>query len=171
MTIFFTADHHFGHANIIRFCRRPFADIVEMDEAMIDRWNAVVGPSDEVWHLGDFAHRCGPNRRAEIFGRLRGRAIHLVLGTHDRGATLDLPWASIQRYAEVSMQGRSLILFHYALREWRRSASGTLSLYGHSHGELPRIPGSCDVGVDCWNFGPAAFEDVLQRISSTPADD
>ncbi|WP_258934193.1 hypothetical protein [Nesterenkonia pannonica] len=52
MTTFFTSDHHFGHANIIRYCDRPFADVAEMDEAMIDRWNETVSPDDEVWVLG-----------------------------------------------------------------------------------------------------------------------
>ena len=31
--VFFTADTHFDHANIIRFCIRPFATVEEMNEA------------------------------------------------------------------------------------------------------------------------------------------
>jgi calcineurin-like phosphoesterase family protein len=171
LTSFFTADHHFGHANIIRLCSRPFADVVQMDEAMIDRWNAVVGSSDEVWYLGNFAYRCSPIHRTEIFRRLRGRAIHLVLGAHDRKATLDLPWASIQRYAEIAVEGRSLVLFHYPLRAWRRAATGTMSLHGYSHGALPEIPQACDVGVDCWDFRPVVLDDIMERMTSETADD
>jgi len=26
-----------------------------MDAAITERWNAIVGAEDEVWHLGDFA--------------------------------------------------------------------------------------------------------------------
>jgi calcineurin-like phosphoesterase family protein len=52
--VWFTADHHFGHENIIKFCNRPFASAQEMDEAMIERWNSVVKPDDKVYHLGDF---------------------------------------------------------------------------------------------------------------------
>ena len=45
-TTWFTADHHFGHRNVIRFCNRPFETVEEMDRTMIDNWNAVVRPDD-----------------------------------------------------------------------------------------------------------------------------
>ena len=54
-SVYFTADQHFSHAGIIGLCKRPFRSIEEMDEAMIANWNTVVGPDDDVWHLGDFA--------------------------------------------------------------------------------------------------------------------
>ena len=56
MTVFFTADTHFGHANVIRLSKSPFADISAMNEALISGWNEVVGNEDVVWHLGDFAY-------------------------------------------------------------------------------------------------------------------
>src|SRR5262245_11646673 len=53
----FPSDHHWGHAAARSLYRRPFTSVAEMDQVMIDRWNAVVEPDDEVWHLGDFAVR------------------------------------------------------------------------------------------------------------------
>jgi calcineurin-like phosphoesterase family protein len=53
--VFFTSDTHFGHANIIKYCGRPFASVEEMNRELIARWNAVVGPRDTVYHLGDRA--------------------------------------------------------------------------------------------------------------------
>src|SRR5438094_35253 len=102
-----------------------------MDEIMVERWNATVGLNDEVWHLGDFAHRCGPNRLLDIFASLNGRAIHLVRGNHDRKVTLALPWTSVQHYAEIRCEDSLLILFHYALRVWNKSQQGSISLHGH----------------------------------------
>ena len=55
--IFFTADHHFGHANIIRHCSRPFHSVEEMDGALLERWNAAVGQQDTVYILGDLFFR------------------------------------------------------------------------------------------------------------------
>ena len=49
---FFTSDTHFGHANVIKFDNRPFANIEEHDEELVRRWNAVVKPGDVVCHLG-----------------------------------------------------------------------------------------------------------------------
>lgn len=54
MAIFFTADTHFSHDSIIRFCDRPFRDTQDMDEALVANWNRRVGPDDTVFHLGDF---------------------------------------------------------------------------------------------------------------------
>ena len=53
--IFFTSDTHFGHANIIRYCKRPFDSVNEMNDTMVARWNASVKPTDTIFHLGDFA--------------------------------------------------------------------------------------------------------------------
>ena len=34
--IYFTADTHFGHANIVKMCERTYPDIESMNEAMIE---------------------------------------------------------------------------------------------------------------------------------------
>jgi len=54
MKIWFTADTHLGHENVIRYNPRPFSSTAEMDEALIENWNQVVQPDDAVYHLGDF---------------------------------------------------------------------------------------------------------------------
>ena len=79
--IFFTSDTHWGHLNILKFCNRPWPTVEEMDEALINNWNSVVGEHDIVFHLGDFAF--APNSKwKEILGRLNG--IHyLILGNHE----------------------------------------------------------------------------------------
>src|SRR5258708_12137402 len=93
MTVYFTSDTHFGHANIIRYCDRPFATVEEMDEAMIANWNAVVGRGDDVWHLGDFGWSRDATRIRSIFHQLNGRK-RLVIGNHDGKEVLDLPWSA-----------------------------------------------------------------------------
>jgi len=51
--IYFTADQHFGHANIIKLCSRPFSDVHEMDEALIENWNRRVTNGDTIYIIGD----------------------------------------------------------------------------------------------------------------------
>ena len=53
--IWFISDTHFGHNNIIEYCRPHFASIDEMESAIIENWNKAVKPGDLVYHLGDFA--------------------------------------------------------------------------------------------------------------------
>jgi len=53
MKHFITADTHFGHANIIKYCQRPFKDVEAMDKALIRSWNERVKPEDTVFKKND----------------------------------------------------------------------------------------------------------------------
>ncbi len=52
--IFFTADQHFYHENIIKYCNRPFRNMEEMNEELIKKWNEAISPIDHVYVIGDF---------------------------------------------------------------------------------------------------------------------
>ena len=164
---FFCADLHLGHARIIEYSKRPFTTLNEMDEKLIANWNQVVGPDDEVWFLGDFCFKGGAS---QYLARLNGRNLHLIWGNHDDEETTTNPrWASSQPYAEIAVEGQKLVLFHYALRVWNRSASGSIHLYGHSHGRLPGDSQSVDVGVDNgWNYHPIDLRAIRQRLRTHP---
>lgn len=168
MTTFFTSDTHFGHANIIRYCDRPFEGVEAMDEALIANWNALARPGDEVWHLGDFAFERDPRRLASIFRRLNGRK-RLVIGNHDGRAVLELPWSAPPvHYAETSVDGQRLVLFHYGLRVWNGMRRKAVHLYGHSHGRLPGSDRALDVGVDCWGYAPVGLARIRKRLAGNP---
>lgn len=80
MNTWITSDLHFWHANIIKFCNRPFATVEEMNEVLISNWNAVVQPEDTVYVVGDFSMAFRP---VELYTkRLNGKKI-LVAGNHD----------------------------------------------------------------------------------------
>jgi calcineurin-like phosphoesterase family protein len=167
MTVWFTADHHFQHANIIQFCSRPFVDAEAMDDAMVANWNRYVAPDDTVWHLGDFAVT---NKRVLLegfFSRLNGRK-HLIVGNHDGKDTCRLGWQSINELAEVTVDDQRIVLCHYGLRVWPGLRRGAIHLYGHSHGRLPGTSRSLDVGVDEWSFTPVCLPEILDRLKSLP---
>jgi calcineurin-like phosphoesterase family protein len=159
MTTFFTADTHFGHANIIRYCARPFMTAEDMDVALVNNWNARVKPTDVVWHLGDFAfpRKLAQGRLADIFASLNGEK-HLVRGNHDPAETFELAWASIGDLRKVE----GIVLCHYGLEVWDGSFhGGTPHFHGHSHGLLPKRPNRFDVGVDCRDYRPVTAEEIL----------
>ncbi|MGD1848867.1 MAG: metallophosphoesterase [Salibacteraceae bacterium] len=166
--IFFTSDHHFGHANIIKFCNRPFETVEEMNQALIERWNEKVRKNDHVYHIGDFGITYKEKLEA-ILQRLNGKK-YLIAGNHE-GAAKQLPnyFEWIKDYYELKVKDPDLkngvqriILFHYAMRVWRSDFRGTWQLYGHSHGNLPdkedRL--AIDVGVDCHDFYPLSYAEV-----------
>jgi calcineurin-like phosphoesterase family protein len=84
--IFVIGDLHLGHANIIRYCSRPFPHdaVTEMDQMLINNWNLTVQPSDTIYHIGDLCY--GPDAKSpyEYLRHLNG-AVSLVRGNHDAG--------------------------------------------------------------------------------------
>ncbi len=160
MTVFFTADTHFGHAAARAFYRRPFATTAEMNAGMIERWNATVAADDEVWHLGDFAVRHpapGP-----LLDGLHGRK-HLITGNNDPAGVTALPgWTSVAPYMELEIDGTLLVLCHYAFRTWRGIAKGALNLHGHSHGRLRPQTRQYDLGVDVRDFRPVTLAELKE---------
>jgi calcineurin-like phosphoesterase family protein len=122
MSVFLTSDHHFGHAAARTFYRRPFASVEDMDRAMIDRWNSVVEPVDEVWHLGEFAVRQSSECVDYLLTVLHGRKHRVIRNNDDAHVTRSIRWQSIQTYAEVTVDDTTLVLCHYPFRTWRDMA-------------------------------------------------
>ncbi len=161
MAVFFTSDTHFGDHRTLNIHKRPFASVAEMDEAMIDGWNSVVGEADEVWHLGDFARRVADV--PELLSRLPGRK-HLIRGNNDPPAIGEVEgWASLHDYHEMELDGIRLVLCHYPFRSWNGQHRGAVNLHGHSHGKMKPLPRQHDVGVDARGFRPATLADLLRR--------
>lgn len=81
MSIFFTSDPHYFHANVIKYCNRPFPDVEKMNIGLVKAWNSVVGKDDIVYILGDFSLAFRP---VEIFpNMLNGTMKYLIPGNHD----------------------------------------------------------------------------------------
>ena len=165
--IWFTADFHFDHNNILRYCGRPFANVEEMNRAILDNLNRRVKPNDILYFLGDFC--MGTRERAAQFRRqIHCRRIIAVPGNHDkqvRKLTQEFHW--LDNLAEVSVNSQRIVLSHYAMRVWHHSSRGAWHLYGHSHGRLPELPApSMDVGVDTHNFSPWHFEEIQSHMAA-----
>lgn len=100
---------------------------------------------------------------AELLGRLHGRK-HLLIGNNDPPTTTELDhWQSVQPYAELTLDGVSLVLCHYPFRTWRGMGKGWVNLHGHCHGRLKPQRRQFDVGVDVWDFRPVTLSEILRR--------
>ncbi|MEO0140162.1 MAG: metallophosphoesterase [candidate division WOR-3 bacterium] len=176
--IFFTADTHFLHENIIYYCNRPFSSETEMNETLISNWNREIRPQDLVYHLGDFAlpnRNLTPEMQKELIGkilsRLNGRVV-LIRGSHDRFPELFEEWHDIMI---INLGGHRVVLSHYPMLEWPNYYRGSFHLHGHVHGrlealkellwdEMPGMKRSVDVGVDVHGYRPISWEEVITII-------
>lgn len=142
-----------------------------MNETLIANWNAVVGPEDEVYHLGDVAF-ADTYKAIQVVRRLQGRK-HLIVGNHDRKNLKDHKFVElfvwVKDYCEIHYNKRLYILFHYPITSWNGMNHGGRHLYGHQHsknndGDLLRM----DVGVDSsiCSYAPINIETVDGLLES-----
>lgn len=174
--LFFYADSHFGHGNLIEKINRPFSSIADMNETLIKNWNEIVPVNGNVYILGDFAWG-SPEYARRIALRLNGFK-YFIRGNHDpekleraEGAfqwIKDLYELKVQD-PEVRGKVQRITLCHYCMRVWPASHWGTWHLCGHSHGRLEEarrdsIKGGLvlDVGVDVCDYKPISYEEVKQ---------
>lgn len=177
--LFFTSDTHWGHANIIKYCSRPFKSVEEMDDTLIKNWNHVVKPGDTVYHLGDFAFYKDQKHTRNVIRALNGNIV-LIRGNHDKYLEPETLRAfnSVHPYYELNVSDKDnsrgkqrIILLHFAMRVWDKSHHGSWHLYGHSHGTLrdenyDKNSLSFDVGTDCHGFAPISYDRVKQIMAT-----
>jgi len=166
--IYLTADLHLFHR--LPALARPFNDY-QMDELLISNWNSRIQKGDEVWFLGDFALGHAFPDLKKAFDRLVG-CKHLILGNHDHNNKIHrLGWASVHethllkpQLPELGEERILIWLSHYAHRTWPQKAHGSLHAYGHSHGHLPPVFNSTDVGVDANNYFPVSVPEFVAKV-------
>lgn len=130
--IYYIADTHFGHENVRSFDRRPFSDAAQMEQTLMQNWNARVTEDDIVYVLGDAFWKNEENS-IQIMQQLNGHK-HLIQGNPDRvKGRLRLYWESIELYAEVNDENRLVILSHYPRLFYKGQHHGAIMLYGHVH--------------------------------------
>lgn len=165
--IYFTADLHLGHRAAINMCERPFADVEEMNRALIANINARVSPRDTLYILGDIAHRTPVEEVNQMIARINGNKI-LIRGNHDKQYAPTL-FEGIYDFLEVHFEGHSLSLMHYPMVEWPKSRHGSIHLHGHQHNkpEYNQVQKTLsklryDVGVDANYYCPVSLNEILQ---------
>jgi calcineurin-like phosphoesterase family protein len=174
--VYFTSDTHFCHEKIIRLCGRPFVNIKQMNETLIQNWNSCITNDDEVYILGDFAYKGTEIQINKIVERLKGKK-YLIKGNHDKFIDdiefkKNFEW--IKDYYVLTYENINFILFHYPILEWDGFFHDSIHLYGHVHNsgksedQAKRLEilgrRAINVGVDVNNFHPISAEKILEMI-------
>lgn len=187
--LFFTSDTHFNHANILRFCNRPWESIEEHDQTLIENWNSVVSPDDTVFHLGDFVFGGFPKWK-EIVEQLNGH-IYLIRGNHDdkqMTAGIQTLFEDCLYQARILVDGKTVYLNHFPFLCFGHGDpkiykdSYSIQLFGHIHSgpnstsaDVSRssilYPTQYDVGVDNNNYCPISWKEVNEKIQKQLKND
>jgi calcineurin-like phosphoesterase family protein len=165
---YYTADLHLGHRNIIKYCGRPFRDVLGMNEKLIRQINDLAGPDNVVYHVGDLA-LCEGVYLEGFLKRLKGQIV-LFEGNHDKRGLKRLDREgripeniTILKWELGTLGGRPLRIQHHPVPDWPPEA-GYL-IHGHVHGVGQRVPGCLDVGWDA-HKRPLSEGEVLAHLTN-----
>lgn len=181
--VFFTSDTHFGHNGILNYTHRPYKNVDEMNQGLIDNWNSVIGKDDFVFHLGDFAFG-GSELWCNILKQLNGNIV-LIKGNHDTKnyrETYDKFFTFVGNELFITVEGQGIYLNHYPFLCFagiHRINNPTWQLFGHVHlcqraednigKDFNRmqylLPMQYEVGCDFHNCTPISYNFVKERIN------
>lgn len=114
--LFFTSDLHLGHQAILQFANRPYWDIDQMNDALIENINRTVGADDGLYILGDLSYRISKEDAAALIKRIHCQNLHLIVGNHDKNWHDSPLFVEVADYKELKLDdGVKVILFHYPI--------------------------------------------------------
>ena len=171
---FFTADLHFGHANIIKYVNRPFKDVHEMNRRLVENWNSRVKPDDIVIHNGDFSFRNskggkpgeGMQFKSDYWRKQLNGNIIFVQGNHDRNNSTKTIIQSL-----VIKYGHHYINIVHNPAHWDSRFEINFVAHVHNRWKFQRVFNAenstwsilINIGVDQWDFKPVTFEEIYSE--------
>lgn len=169
--VFLFSDSHFNHQKDFIWKPRGFNSVEEMNEAIVERWNAIVKDDDIVYHLGDVMLGEDLQAGLTLVGRLKGQK-YLAYGNHDTNNRVK---AFIENnfFKDIQMGYRlksgklSFILSHYPqLVANGEDKKPIYTLHGHSHSEnkWSDVYHAYNVNADAHNCMPVNIEDIIKDI-------
>lgn len=174
--VYISSDLHFGHDRKFIYEPRGFASIEEHDKFIIERWNSLVSPTDEVWLLGDLMLGADHDYGLNCLRRLNGN-IHVIRGNHDTSKR----WKEYEKiglipegYSTViKVNGYRFYLCHYKtetshLENMAPLKNHLINLHGHTHSSLrfeSDSPFQYNVALDAHNCFPVSIESIISEIN------
>ena len=174
--LFMSSDTHFNHANIIKYCHRPFDGRKDMNDALIANWNGVVPEDGIVAHCGDFMlpHNIGDKEYVKIWNKLNFKTLILCRGNHDRIDCGTYVYGDktviVVDIAMLEIENIKIMACHYPMLAY----PADYQVFGHIH---TLSNGTCngidsdvtvklkttqyDVGVDQNGYTPVSYNQLM----------
>jgi len=162
MNKWFISDTHFSHTNIIRYTGRPFQTVSEMNERLIENWNALVNPEDTVFFLGDFGIGT-KDHLSSLCVRLHGNKI-CIRGNHDGSP------AKMQKIGFFLVFESAFIKIGRHLAELvhipSQKAPSHFQLHGHVHDKQPNklFDNRLNLSIEVWNYKPVSEKIIVALL-------
>jgi calcineurin-like phosphoesterase family protein len=158
MTIFLSSDLHLNHTNIIKYCKRPFKTVEQMNNTIIKRWNEVVSTEDTVYFLGDFCMGDPLLWLAKLKGDIR-----FIQGNHDKELS------KIRRMRDhiiIEHNHESILLIHST--EYLQGPWNGWIIHGHNHNNSPKefplinkANKTINISAEMVDYQPVELETIL----------
>ena len=163
---FFISDLHLGDKNILKTENRPFCDVDEMFEVLIEKWNSVVKPEDEVFVVGDIVglRPCSNDEIKDFFNRVNGK-VTVVAGNHDKGIIDFLRSIGLVVYEYPIFLDNFWIVSHEPM--YLMNKGPYANIFGHVHGNpmYKKVSNrSFCVCVERNNYTPVSFDEIYQKV-------
>lgn len=169
--IYLISDTHFNHKNIIKYCKRPFKNVQEMNNKLISNWNNIIKNEDKIYHLGDFAL----GRKEDVFDiakKLNGIK-YIVRGNHDKwnAKTYEEMGFIVLKNAPIKLNEYRLLLSHFPVLD-KQIPNGYINIHGHIHNnklyeciekydpKLYSIDKHLNISCDVTEFKPISIEEI-----------
>lgn len=157
------SDQHFFHKNIIRYSDRPFNDLDEMNQALVDNYKARVQPDDVCIWGGDVGF--APDEAInEILHQCPGYKI-LIIGNHDfrRKKLRKLHFDEIHVAYDYTLYDTQLVFTHYPFDTVEYPI---VNIHGHSHTFNSEHPLCINVSVEQIDYVPITFEELAEKVKT-----
>ena len=163
---YFISDTHLGHFNIIKYCKRPFKDLQEMEETIVKNWNSKVLSEDTVFFIGDFCMKksteAPEGKNFEYYrNQLKGNIIFFK-GNHDNNNGTK----SIIESMVIKHGGYRIYMTHdpeFAKKEYEYNFCGHV----HDKWKFKKLHNSIivNLSVEQWDYTPVNINDIMKKLS------
>ena len=167
MATFLIANCQFGRSGVIRTNNRPFGNIQDMNEELVERWNAVVTDSDTGIHLGNFAW--DPTTAEEMFEKLNYKQLLILPAEYDQAAFEIQSTGSLPPNVKIINRifdnpGMNATFSYWPLLEWPLKTNGHYLFYGYYGKKYKPDHKKKMINMACefWNYTPQNIHSLIR---------